>query len=134
MPIIVPTQAAAALLDELARIPRTLRLFVNDITPTKQTARGDLQEAPGNKGYAAVVLTPANWKITAGDPPLAEYPKIVFTFTGSMGFVYGYFITASDGTLRWVERFDGDPVPIRNADDQIKITPRLLLGGTNGAA
>ena len=127
--IIVPTQASADMLDDLVRIPRTLRLFVNDYTPMAVTARGDLQEAPGDKGYTAVILAPAAWKITPGKPPLGEYPKIVFTFTGSMGMVYGYFVTSnSDGKLRWVERFADGPVPIRNADDQIKITPRMLLG------
>jgi hypothetical protein len=132
--VIVPVQSSAALLAEMMRLPRTLRLFVNDVIPGDETGRGDLQEAPGDKGYAAVILVPAQWTITPGKPPLAEYPKVVFTFTGAMGNVYGYFVTAPDGTLRWVERFLDGPVPVRNNDDQIKITPRIVLGRSAGAS
>lgn len=104
-----------------------LRLFTNDLTPGNTDTAASYTEASGN-GYAAVTLTGANWTVTEGTTSEAAYPEQVFTFTGALGNVYGYFLTrAISGKLAWAERFTDGPYGIVNNGDQIKVNPKFTL-------
>src|SRR4051812_1134152 len=113
--LVVPIPAGALMLEELMRYERWLHLYTNRYRPERTSQRGDFVE-PAGKGYKPVLLAPAKWVITPGQPPLAVYPKVTFTFSGAVGDVFGYLVTASDGTLRWAEPFRlddaGAPLPI----------------------
>jgi hypothetical protein len=103
----------------------TLRLFTNNASLSEATVAGDLTELSGN-GYAAQALTGASWTVTEGDPTVAQHPQMTFTASGGgWGNVYGYYITNASGALIWAELFSGGPIPISNAGETIKITPRL---------
>jgi hypothetical protein len=52
----------------------------------------------------------------------------VWTFTGALGNVYGYYITdAAETTLLWAERFTGAPFNVQNNGDTITVTLQLTL-------
>lgn len=100
---------------------------VNASAPAEADVAATYTEASGS-GYAAITLTPASWTITEGAPTTAEHTEVTFSFTGSLGNVYGYFIVGdTSGRLKWAERFTGRPYNIQNNGDQIKITPKISL-------
>lgn len=107
--------------------PLTLRLFTNNVTPGETDVVGTFTEATG-VGYAAVPLTGASWTITPGAPTSAANAQQTFTFTGSLGNVYGYYLTrTTTGDLAYAERFSDGPYAIANNGDQIKITPTITM-------
>lgn len=131
MAIVVPNsgelQALSYFLQKTTPLSLALKLFVNNVTPTEATVTSDLVEASGN-GYAAVGLLGSSWDIVQGAPSVATYnTQAVFTFTGALGNVYGYYLTRSDGTLAWLERFGDGPYSITTNGDQIKITPVISM-------
>jgi hypothetical protein len=100
-----------------------LRLYVNDYTPTVNSKSSDFVEASG-AGYSSHALTGEAWKVTE---EVAEYDEQIFTFTGSLGKVYGYFMTRqASGRIMHAERFE-DPFEVKYSGDQIKITPRVTF-------
>jgi hypothetical protein len=102
----------------------TLRLFVNDHTPTDASTAASFTEASGS-GYAAKTLTSGSWTVGAGgDPTQATYALQTFTFTGAIGPVFGYYVTNSAGKVVWAERF-GASVSPQNNNDTIKVTPNF---------
>lgn len=102
-----------------------LRLFTTNVTPGNTDTAATYTEAAGN-GYAPITLTGANWTVTEGAPSEAAYPQQVFTFTGALGNVYGYYLTrATSGKIAWAERFSDGPYNIVNTGDQIKVTPKF---------
>jgi len=106
-----------------------LKLYTNDYTPVEGSTAANFTEASGN-GYPAggVTLTGANWTISGTAPTQAAYPQEIFTFTGALGNVYGYFIVrASSADLLWAERFTDGPYNVVNNGDQIKVTPQITL-------
>lgn len=99
-----------------------LRLFTNNITPSKTDVVGTYIEASGF-GYVNITLIGASWTVS-GTTQIA-YAQQVFTFTGALGNVYGYYYTrAITGDLFAAERFSVTP-NIANNGDQIKITPTI---------
>ena len=123
-------QALSIMLNKTAGENLRLRLFTNNITPADTDVLATYTEASGS-GYANVLLTAANWTVTAGDPASASYPEITFTFTGALGSVYGYYITGETSNLvRWAERFPTAPFDVQANGDQIKITPTITLKDT----
>jgi hypothetical protein len=131
MALVVPNQgeqiALEALVGKTAGQNLVLRLFTNDITPGETNTESTYTEASGN-GYAAITLTAASWTVTPGAPTLAAYAEQIFTFTGALGNVYGYYFTqVNSAKLVWAERFTGAPFNIANNGDQIKITPQITL-------
>lgn len=104
-----------------------LRLFTNDKTPAEADVVGGYTEASGF-GYAAKDLLGANWSISGTAPTEASYAEQVWTFTGALGNVYGYYVTrATGGELLWAERFTDGPYNIVNNGDQIKVTPKFTM-------
>lgn len=103
-----------------------LKLFKSNTTPAEGDTAVTYTEADFT-GYSSVTLTGASWTISN---PTASYAQQ--TFTSSAGSqnqpVYGYYLVgASDGVLRWAERFTDGPYTIVNDGDQIKVTPRITL-------
>lgn len=104
-----------------------LRLFTNDITPQKGDTAATYHE-PSGSGYAPKPLDQQYWIITDTVPPAAVHAQQIFSFTGPLGNVHGYFLTrANSGKIAWSERFPNGPYEITRAEDEIKVTPRIEL-------
>ncbi|MGH7261470.1 MAG: hypothetical protein ACREI9_12450 [Nitrospiraceae bacterium] len=129
MALLIPNAAEDVALQNFLNktAPQTcvLKLFTNNVTPAETDTEASYTEAAGF-GYAAVTLTPASWTITPGAPTEAAYPEQIFTFTGNLGNVYGYYVVeTTSGKIKWAERFSDGPYNIVNNGDQIKITPKI---------
>jgi len=130
MAVVVPNVGEIRALEYiLNKVPSTgalsVRLYSNDITIDEATVDTDFTEVSGG-GYSAKLLTGANWDITPSDPSEAVYnQELIFDFTGSVGLVYGYYVTHSDGTLMWAERFTTGPFDVQVAGSQIRINLRF---------
>lgn len=134
MTLRIPSPSEALLLEYMlgktAVDTLQVRLFSNNVTPGESDTSATYTQVSGN-GYAGISLTAANWTVSAGDPTVATYPQITFTFTGAAGNVYGYYVVAAtSGNLLWAERFTDGPYNIAQAGDSIKITPRMTLQDT----
>ena len=129
MPLIVPNSAEVFILRYVTNsaVPEDLdiRLYVNDLNPDESVVVGNFIEANGGD-YAKIELNSTLWIVTPGEPTVAEHPQVSWTFTGAVGSVYGYYITRrTTGDLVWAERFTNGPYNVANANDQIRVTPRL---------
>jgi len=127
MSLVVPDQGENIILEVIVnKTPPQdplLKLFTNDVTPGESDTEATYTEASGY-GYGAKALTGANWNPASGGS--ISHPQQIFTFTGPLGNVYGYYIVqATSGKLIWVERFAGAPYNIQNNGDEIKITPTI---------
>jgi hypothetical protein len=131
MTLLVPNGSEVIILGNFlnATAPEDLvvKLYSSNTTPGETDIAATYTEATGGD-YAEIPLTASSWVLTAGAPSQAEYPEITFTFTGTVGSVYGYYITqAISGNLLWSERFTNGPFNIQNNGDAIRITPRNTL-------
>ena len=131
MTLLVPNNgegdAAAAFVNKSTLSDLVLRLFTNNITPAETDTAATYTEAAGN-GYGALTLTGASWTVTEGAPTQAAYAQQIYTFTGALGNVYGYFMTRSTGgRIAVAERFSDGPYNIVNNGDQIKVTPQITF-------
>lgn len=131
MTLYVPEVGEAVMLQKILNQVLTLRLFSNNHTPAAGDTIGDLTEVTGG-GYAAIVLTYADWVIAGGDPGVALYnafQDFLFTGpTGGAGTIYGYYLTNADNVLMWEERFPAESVPFTPiADSLIRVKPRFTL-------
>lgn len=131
MALVVPNGSEVTILENILNkvAPQNLvlRLYTNNLTPDETNVAADFTEAVGN-GYASVALTAASWVITPGEPTEAAYPEVVFTFTGALGNVYGYYVTeAVSGKLKWSERITSAPFVAAANGDQLKIVPKITL-------
>jgi hypothetical protein len=102
-----------------------LRLYTNNATPAETDIASTYTEASGF-GYASITLTGATWTITGGAPSPATYPQQIWTFTGALGNVYGYYLTRLTSLdLVYAERFVDGPYNIVNVGDQVKLSPAI---------
>jgi hypothetical protein len=102
-----------------------LRLFTNDKAPAEGDVLGDYTEAVGF-GYVAKTLLGGSWSMVLGAPTVASYVSQVFTFTGALGNVYGYYVVAPGaGVVVWANRFSNGPYAIVNNGDAVTVIPRL---------
>jgi len=129
MAIVLADVGADAILTAFFRATTLqLRLFINDYTPLQTSTNASFTEAAGG-GYALKTLTATLWTITpANDPSDAVYPIQTWTFTGELtatATAYGYFITKTDGTLIYAERFATAFTPTANA--RLSVTPTFQL-------
>ena len=100
-----------------------MKLYVNDITPAKDDTATAYLEASGF-GYSPVIIPGASWGAAAAGSIAG--PQQVFTFTGALGNVYGYFmVQQASGILVYAERFSNGPYPIMTNGDKIEITPTI---------
>lgn len=81
-------------------------LYSNNHTPVVSDTLSSYTEVSGS-GYAVQSVAPAGWTVsTVSNVTSAVASDIVFSFTGSIAAIYGYFITdASDATLLAAELF-----------------------------
>ena len=102
-----------------------LRLYSNNLTPAETDTAASYTEASGG-GYGAKTLAGASWTVSGTAPTSIGYAEQTFTFTASIGNVYGYYMTRSTSAdLIWAELFTDGPYNIVNNGDQIKITPQI---------
>jgi len=109
--------------------PQTLviKLYSNNRTPTKLDTATDYTEVVGF-GYSSQNLTTSSFTFTEGDPSIAAYPQLTYSFTGAAGNVYGYYVTQQvSGTLMFANRFSNAPINIANNGDEIRITLTIQL-------
>lgn len=138
MSLIVPNVGEVAGLYSLLGLtgkfvpPFSLRLFSNNVTPTKDSVAGDFTLVTGG-GYAAISLPAASWVVTAGSPSQMAYALQVITFTGATGApgtVYGYIIVDANNVLAAAERVPSPPfTPAANS--VLVIVPIITLGSVN---
>lgn len=106
----------------------TLKLFTNNVTPGETDTASTYTEASGF-GYAAKTITGSSYTVaTASGTTTATYASQVWTFTGALGNVYGYFVIRADtGILMWSERFTNGPYNIANNGETITVPPNITL-------
>lgn len=106
-----------------------LKLYTNDRTPADTDTEAEYTEMGATQGYALVQVDASLWAITPGTPSVALYPQQVWTFAaGGPTSLYGYFVVQRmSGKLMWAERFASPPFVVRNAGDNLKVTPRVTL-------
>lgn len=100
MALVVPNNSEVTMLQYILNItsPENLviHLYANDVTPDETSVTATFTEVTGG-GYASISLTTGNWTIVASNPSQAEHTEVVWTFTGSVGLVYGYYVTRATG-------------------------------------
>ncbi len=111
------------LLNMVQRDDLTLRLWTNDIEPTRETTAADLTMA---HGVDKAELKGSLWKVrTVNDKTEVAYPFVRFLFANPIGRIYGYAILQGRTALL-VTRFPNDaPYFARQVGDEIKIRPRI---------
>lgn len=125
MALVLVDQGENGMLTAFFAQAMTLRLFTNNYTPIETTTEAAVTEAVGN-GYTAKPLAGGSWTISGSSPTQAAFAQQIFTFTGALGNVYGYYVTRdSDSKLMFAEKFTDGPYNIVNNGDQIKVTPQF---------
>jgi hypothetical protein len=126
MSLVLVNQGEQRMLEQFLNAEaHTLRLYSNDKTPGETDTEAGYTEVTDG-GYASKVLAVSGWTVTPGAPTEGTYAQQIWTFTGSVGNVYGYFVTRdADSKLQWAERFTDGPYNIQNNGDQIKVTPKF---------
>lgn len=131
MTLLIPDLGERTLLDwALAEGPedQTLKLYTSNTTPAEGDTSATYTEAAGS-GYAAKTLTRGTWgaAATATGTTSKAYPQQTWTFSGSLGPVYGYYIEGAVGAeLLWAERTFPSGQSFENGW-QLKLTAKLEL-------
>lgn len=116
-----------------------LRLFTNNLTPTRETALTSLTTlTSGFFEYAPKEIGVGSWVISSADPAcLASAPMVLWTFQGCVGPIYGYYYTAVDceaHAMGAMERFSDGPYSMIRTGQQLSITPTLGVRGVSSWA
>jgi hypothetical protein len=140
MPLVVPDKAEILLLEYIVNINRdntehpVLHLYSNNIDPEdgshgvsgEDFSTGTFTEASA-AGYSAITLTGAGWTTTqVTGITTAEYNVVTFTFTTGEN-IYGYYVTDTNDSIIWAERFPGAPYSIPGGGGDIGIGPQITL-------
>ena len=106
---------------------RLLRLYDNNLVPSKTSVIGDINEATAS-GYTSITLSGSNWTVATSSAGTnsAVYSEQTFSFSTSVT-IYGYYVTDLSSNLLWVERFSTAPFILPAGGGEIAITPRLTL-------
>lgn len=100
----------------------SLRLYVNDLTPKRDTPYSAFEELEfGAGGYIPGRLR--SWSI---DGDRATHTPETFIFRDPVGKLFGYFVTRDDATVAWAHRFV-EPIDVRLPGTRIIITPKLKI-------
>lgn len=129
MTLYVPEASKVTLFNDMLAAGVTLKLYSNNKTPAAGDTAASYTEVTGG-GYAAKLLTFANWVVSAGSPAVAQYNAAqYFNFTGTAGSMYGYFLVrTSGGLLILAERFPEASVPFTPINGSlVRLTPRITL-------
>ena len=150
MALLVPNLGEIALLNKMlgtvtASTQMFLGLYSENVTPIEATVYTDVDNLDtntggnwGNRGYAPVKLTGANWTVAdvgAGVVRGTYNSAVNFVFGDGTILnpvqtyidVYGYTIVNEDSVLLWAERFTDGPYRIPAGGGTITITPRIEL-------
>jgi hypothetical protein len=134
MALVVPNGAEVIMLNYILNIDApeniSILLYANNVIPDENSTVATFTEVASGLGYTTggISLIPGSWSVVPGNPGQAEHTEVTWTFTGSVGNVYGYYVTRdTGGELLWAERFTNGPFDIQTNGDEIKITPRLTL-------
>jgi len=101
-----------------------LKLYTNNFTPTSLSVLTDFTEATGG-GYAEKSLSASAWTMTGN--AISTTPQL-FTFTGSVGSVYGYYLVgATSGKLIASEKFTSGPFNVASNGDSITVTATISV-------
>lgn len=131
MTLLIPDLGERTLLDwalEEGPEDQVLKLYTSNTTPAEGDTSATYTEAAG-AGYAAKTLTRATWNAaaTVTGTTSKSYPQQVWTFTGTLGPVYGYFVEgATAGELLWAERTFPSGQTFENGW-QLKVTVKIEL-------
>ena len=129
MPLNVPdvgeNRILEAIVNKTAPENLSLRLFINNITPSDTDTTGTFTQA-GFPGYAAITLTGASWNAASGGS-ITYSAQQSWTCSGSStNDVYGYYVVqVTSGILLWAERDAAAPAAVRNSGDAVKVTPTI---------
>lgn len=131
--MIPSSEEVAILTDRLTTGNLTLKLYGNNVTPTKSNITSDFTEIAGG-GYAAKTLLTNGWTITPGTggvATIASYAFQDFIFTSAISApstIYGYFIVDGSNNLRGAVRFAESFIPFTpTINSKIRITPKINL-------
>ena len=108
---------------------RILKLFKNDIVPSKTTTIGSLEEIDSEyfSSDYPILLPNADWEISILDGVCtATYPSREFVLEQST-LVYGYFVTTGDDELLWAERFTTAPFSLPSSGGVITVTLNFTI-------
>lgn len=109
---------------------RVLRLFSNNLTPSKTTDLTSNITETTVGGYTAITLIGSNWTVATSSTGTntAVYSEQTFSFS-SATTIYGYYVTTTEmaPNLLWVERFSTAPFILPAGGGEIAIVPRLTL-------
>jgi hypothetical protein len=126
----------AGLGDKLNDAPgASVRLYVNDITPTPLTVVADLTEASFS-GYAAIGPV-ADWNggydPETGQPIMYTHVEMNFVADGGgpLENVYGFYILDKDGTLVCARRL-ASPVTMQRAGDRLLLDSSIRFASPLG--
>ncbi len=101
--LIVPSSAENVLADLIVAAATKIKLFKNNVTPSASTVVGDLTEAD----YAGYTYESLTWgsatQVSAKGTAVAD--DVAFEASSGSQTIYGYWVTKTDNTLLWVERF-----------------------------
>lgn len=114
-----------AIVNKTAPENLSLRLYINNITPSDTDTAGTYTQA-GFPGYAAITLTGASWNAAASGS-ISYSAQQTFTCSGtSTDDVYGYYLVqVTSGVLMWSERAASAPIAVRVSGDAVKVTPAI---------
>lgn len=116
--IVLTNNGRLSLIENFVAEEMTVHLFTSSNRPDPNDNVDDYTEVSGN-GYSPIRLDPEKWDIN--DEYVAQYPSVTFLLTGSVGSVYGYYITNSDGKLTLAERFEDGPYIVQSNGHRISV-------------
>jgi hypothetical protein len=112
----------------------TLRLYTNDLTPTRTTAKTDFTEATFS-GYLRKDLLRSRWglPVVSGVQVKSTYAdQLTWSVGATVQTVYGFFVCSTFGTdpYLWGERF---PTPrVLVTGQPFELTPVFVLQNIGG--
>lgn len=110
---IYPDEGLLEIQDQMLSDDMILHLYVNNLTPTKETILANLTEAAW-MGYASALIAFADWLakgISDHNGYALAVPRGFLNTSGAAQSAYGYYLTNADETiLRQVVRFDSAPL------------------------
>jgi hypothetical protein len=113
-------------LQKIFNEPYIMKLFSNDYEPGYLS---DAQAFIEPKGYQFQIIKVDKWKYSLETGrPIAEYPKLFFTFSKEGTLVYGFFVMNEKGIVKHAERFPDGPYSILRVGDVISVTLKIGLG------
>ncbi len=108
-----------------------LKLYQNDLVPTKGTVIADLTEATFT-GYASITLTTWNGpyiNASGNCVVLAGQKQFDTASPYTVGNnVYGYWVESSTGDLLLIGRFADAPIPMAAAGNALLANPNYEIG------